>query len=251
MARLAGKVALITGAASGIGRASAYRFAREGAAVLVADIDEAGGAAVAETIRADGGRAGFHRTDVSDPDSVEAAVAAAVAEFGGLNVLYCNAGGTSPRDGRVVDAPIDQLWNTLRLDLFGVWLGCRAAIPRMIAAGGGSIINASSMTALIGRDGADAYTAAKGAVAALTRSLAVSHGRDGIRVNAVAPGATLTERVVRRLDQSAFPQQLLDRHLLGLLQPEDIANVALFLASDEARGITGQVIAVDSGVSIT
>jgi NAD(P)-dependent dehydrogenase (short-subunit alcohol dehydrogenase family) len=121
----------------------------------------------------------------------------------------------------------------------------------MVAAGKGAIVNASSMTALIGRDGADSYTAAKGAVASLTRSLAVEYAADGIRVNAVAPGATLSPRVRARLEAGRFPQQLLDRHLHGLLEPVDIANVVVFLASDNARGLTGQVLAVDSGASIS
>lgn len=251
MSRLKGRVALITGAGSGIGAAAAAIFAREGASVAVSDVDVEAGLRTVDRIASQGQTAEFVEMDVTDPVRVSAGVDQTREQLGPITVLYCNAGGTLPIDGPVGETDIAVMWQTLQRDLGGVWNCSRAVLPGMIEAGGGTVVNASSMTALIGRDGADAYTAAKGAVAALTRSMAVEYAKHGIRVNAVAPGATLSPRVAARLEAGKFPQQLLDRHLLGLLEPEDIANVALFLASHESRGLTGQVIAVDSGVSIT
>ena len=249
--RLAGKTTFITGAGNGIGRSASMLFAAHGAKVAIAERSPEQGAAAAADIVENGGEAIFIETDVGDPASVENAIERTVEAFGSLNVIYNNVGGTGPADGPVTEAPFDEFWRAMRVDVFGTWLCCKYGIPHMARAGGGSIVNVSSMVALIGRPGADCYTAAKGAVASLTRSMAVYHAPQNIRVNALAPGATLTERVVRRLEQRAFPQNLLDRHLMGLLQPEDVANVALFLASDESKGMTGQVIPVDSGTSIT
>lgn len=248
---MARKVAFITGAGNGIGRAAAVMFAAEGAKVAIAEKNRVLGEETAAIVSQRGGEAIFIETDVSEPASVEQAITAAVGEFGALNVLYNNVGGTGPADAPVTEAPFDEFWRAIRIDLFGTWLCCRYGIPHIAAAGGGAIVNVSSMVALIGRPGADCYTAAKGAVASLTRSMAVEYAPKKIRVNALAPGATLTPRVSRRLQQGKFPKNLLDRHLMGLLQPEDVASVALFLASDESKGLTGHVIPVDSGTTIT
>jgi NAD(P)-dependent dehydrogenase (short-subunit alcohol dehydrogenase family) len=251
MARLAGKVAVITGAGAGIGKAAAGLFAREGASVVVSDIDtKVGEAAVAE-IEAAGGTAVFAAADVSLSADVQRVVQTATEHFGKLDIMYNNAGGTRANDGPVTEASDEEFWLTMQRDLFGTWLGCKFAIPEMMRAGGGSVINASSLVALMGRPGRDAYTAAKGAISALTRSVAVRYAPQKIRVNAIAPGITRTERLARRIDQGVIPQYLIDRHILGLLEPIDIANAALFLASDESRMITGQVLAVDSGITIT
>jgi NAD(P)-dependent dehydrogenase (short-subunit alcohol dehydrogenase family) len=166
-------------------------------------------------------------------------------------ILYNNVGGSTNNDGPITTVSNDEFWLKMNVDLFGTWLGCRQVIPHMIAGGGGSIINAVSMCALMGVPNIDAYTCAKGAIAALTRSLAVEFGKDKIRVNAVAPGATMTERVSDRLRDPEKLSTVKDQYLLGLAQPLDIANAVLYLASDEARVTTGQILAVDSGVTIS
>jgi NAD(P)-dependent dehydrogenase (short-subunit alcohol dehydrogenase family) len=250
MARLAGKVAFITGAAVGIGRATAVLFAQEGARLALADIDEAG---LAETAQAaSGGPAAplTLRTDVTDPDSVRDAIAQAEAQFGRIDVLHNNAGGSTAQDGSVTEASLDEFWRVIRLDLFGTVLGCRFGIPALIRAGGGSVINMTSNLALMGIAGRDFYTAAKGGVAALTRSLAVTHGKDRVRVNAIAPSVTLTPRVRALMAGNAALAKMGQSHLLGLGEPEDVAQAALYLASDESRITTGTILRVDSGVTI-
>lgn len=247
MPRLAGKVAFITGAGAGIGRATAIVMAREGARVAVAEIDALAGE---ETAHLAGNGAIAIRTDVTDEESVRASVRQASGHFGGLHVLHNNAGGSTPQDGTVVDAPVEEFWRVIKLDLFGTFLGCRCAIPEILNSGGGSVINMASNLALMGITGRDCYTAAKGGVAALTRSLAVEFAPK-VRVNALAPSVTMTERVKKLAAGNAAVDQLAKSHLLGLIAPEDIANAALFLASDDARMITGQILPVDSGVTIS
>ena len=229
--RLEGKVALITGAGSGIGRAAALREQ---------------GAETAGAITAAGGTALFIATDVSRPESVEAAVRTTVERFGGLQVLYNNAGGATPKDGKVTEIDLDEFWRTIGVDLFGTFLGCRFALPAMIAGGGGAIIYTTSIRAMIGTAGADAYTSAKGGVRALTQALALQWAEHGIRVNAIAPGVILTERVkaLLRADDPIFKKSL-----LGASDPEDVAQMALYLASDESRRVTGAILPMDSGAS--
>lgn len=246
MARLQGKVAVITGAASGIGRASSALFAREGAVVVMADMKrEAGEAAAAEIVKA-GGRAEFVTADVSREEDVRALVDGAAARHGRLDVMYNNAGGATGRDGKVTEMPLDEFWRTMSVDLFGTFLGCRFAIPHMVAGGGGSIINTTSIRALIGTAGADAYTAAKGGVLALTRSLAMQWHVAKIRVNAIGPGVVATERVKAMLRPD---DPLVGKSLMGVLEPDDIAWLALYLASDESRRITGAILPAESGAS--
>jgi NAD(P)-dependent dehydrogenase (short-subunit alcohol dehydrogenase family) len=248
MGRLEGKVALITGAGAGIGRATAVLFAREGARVVIAEIS---GAAGEETAHMAGNGAIAIRTDVTDESSVRSAISTTVDKFGRLDVLHNNAGGSTPQDNTVVDAPIEEFWRVIKLDLFGTFLGCRHGIPALVRSGGGSVINMSSNLALIGIHGRDCYTAAKGAIAALTRSLAVEFAPQRVRVNALAPAATMTERVKKLLAGNPALDKLAQSHLLGLLQPEDVANAALYLACDESRMVTGHVLSVDSGVTIS
>jgi len=251
MSRLAGKVALITGAGTGIGRATASAMAAQGAKVVVAEINAAAGEQTAQIVAQAGGECIAVTTDVTREESVKAAIDTAVRHYGALHILHNNAGGSTPVDSTVVEAPIEEFWRAIRLDLFGTFLGCRFGIPAIIASGGGSVINMASNVALMGISGRDCYTAAKGGIAAITRSMAVEFAPK-VRVNAIAPSATMTDRVRGRLE-AGNPRitKMAAAHLVGLIQPEDIANMAVFLGSDESRMVTGHVYPVDSGITIS
>ncbi len=248
---LTGKVALITGSGSGIGRSAAILFSQAGAKISVADINAEHGTETVNLIEANGGQAIFVECDVSKPEHVKNMISTTVKAFGGLNILYNNAGGSTMMDGPVTEAPDEEFWRVIGLDLYGTFLGCKYAIPELIKAGGGSVINMSSNQALMGIPGRVCYTAAKGGIASMTRAMAVEYGGHKIRVNAIAPSVTLTERVKKLLEQSTEIQKQAERHLVGLAEPEDVANLALYLASDQSALITGQVISVDSGVTIS
>ena len=249
--RLEGKVAFISGAGTGIGRCASELFASEGARVVVAEIDACSGAETAERIRAAGGEALWLETDVTEAGSVRAAIDRAVDQFGRLDVLYCNAGGSTQVDGPVTEAPEEEFWRVIRLDLFGTFLVCKYGIPRLIESGGGSVINTASNVALMAVRGRDCYTAAKGGVASMTRSMAAEYAKHGIRVNAIAPGATRTARVAALAEGNEHVDRLVrEGQLFGWCKPEDIAYMALYLASDESRVTTGQILSVDSGATV-
>ncbi|HZP68940.1 MAG TPA: SDR family oxidoreductase [Pseudolabrys sp.] len=254
MGRLTGKVAFITGGGGGIGRATVERFVEEGAKVAIAEIDEARGEAAAQSARSrasnSGGDAHFIHCDIREPVQVAAAFAETVRRFGGLHILHNNAGGSSPQDSRVTDVPDDEFWRVIKLDLYGTFLCSKLGIPHMIRSGGGSIINMTSIVALRALPGRDCYTSAKGAIAALTRSMAVEYAGDRIRVNAIAPGVVLTDRVKKLLAGSKDIEKLAATHLLGLGLPIHMADIAVYLASDESAITTGQIISVDSGATI-
>jgi NAD(P)-dependent dehydrogenase (short-subunit alcohol dehydrogenase family) len=259
MGRLQGKVAFITGAGSGIARAAARLFTQEGARVAIAELKPELGRASEQWVREGGGEATFIETDVTKEDSVRGAIGQTVERYGKLDVLYNCAGGSVVEDTRVTDVDM-WVWNhTQSLDLLGTFLCCRHGIPELIKAGGGAIVNMSSVVALRGAFPVHVYTAAKGGVIALTRAMACEYAQNGIRVNVICPGVVLTDRVKQRfgetMDAPAKTPQTQrikvdwKQYPFATGQPEDIARVALFLASDESRMITGAVIPADGGLS--
>lgn len=248
--RLADKVAFITGGGSGIGRASAELFAREGATIAVADRDAAAAEAVAQAIGAAGGRALALVGDVGRAPDVERMVQEAVAAFGRIDVLLSCAG--QELVAGVLETPEEAWDRVLDTNLKGIYLVARAVLPQMLRQGGGSIVNVASQLALVGAERFAAYTASKGGVLSLTRSMALDHARQGIRVNALCPGAVDTPLLRRQFEQGAGPQGTLEDlarlHPVGRLgRPEEIAAAALFLASDEASFMTGAALVVDGG----
>jgi len=255
VARLAGRVALIPGGAWGIGRAAAELFAREGAKVAVADVDENAGSSLARLL---GEAALFVRTDVTDEAGVQAAVAAAEKRFGKLDILFNCAGGSISADAPVGKVGVAAVWGkTMQLDLLGTIHCCHHALPAIVRAGGGAVINMSSGAALRGASPAHIYTAAKGGILSLTRALAGTYAKDNVRVNAICAGRILTERILARYGTPDSPKPAEDQNADARVKdypfwvgtPADIAGIALFLASDESRMITGAAIPADGGRS--
>jgi NAD(P)-dependent dehydrogenase (short-subunit alcohol dehydrogenase family) len=251
MARLEGKVAVITGAGSGIGRVAASLFAAEGAKVVVADVVADQAEAAVADIEAAGGTATAVTVDVSDEAQVGSMIDHAVASYGGVHVLFNNAGIFPDDDGGVHDTPPATWQKVMDVNLKGVWLGCRAAVPAMLDSGGGSIVNVASFVALVGAATAQmAYTASKGGVLAMTRELAVEYARKGIRANSICPGPIETPLLAELLSDPARRQRRLVHIPIGRFgRPEEIAKAALFLASDDASFVTGSALVVDGGIT--
>jgi NAD(P)-dependent dehydrogenase (short-subunit alcohol dehydrogenase family) len=249
--RLTDKVALITGAGSGIGREAALLFAAEGAAVVAVDRDDAAATATAAAVTDQGGRAISVMADVSRSADCQAMVDAAEREFGALHVLFNNAGVMLADDGDA-QSTTEEVWDaTLDINAKGVFLGCKFGIPAIKRAGGGSIINTASFVALMGAATPQiAYTASKGAVLSMTRELAVIHARQNIRVNALCPGPLRTELLMKVLDTEAKHQRRLVHIPVGRFgEAGEIAQAALFLASDESSFVTGAEFVVDGGIT--
>jgi NAD(P)-dependent dehydrogenase (short-subunit alcohol dehydrogenase family) len=251
MARLDGKVALITGAGNGMGRCAAELFAGEGARIVVADSDEQLGADTVTAITDDGGEAAFVKVDVSNDDQVAAMISFAVERFGGLHVLYNNAGIFPADDGGVTETPESTWERVMDVNLKGVWLGCKHGIPALLSSGGGSIVNVASFVAIVGAATAQiAYTASKGGVLSMTREIAVEYARQGIRANSLCPGPIATPMLEELMSDPARRQRRMVHIPMGRLgQAEELAKAALFLASDESSFMTGASLVVDGGIT--
>jgi NAD(P)-dependent dehydrogenase (short-subunit alcohol dehydrogenase family) len=250
--RFVGRCAVVTGAGAGVGRATALRLAAEGAAVVVADIAAEAARGTVDLISQAGGEAVDQVTDVSDEESVRAMVARAVETYGRLDILHNNAAALSAdvygRDLGVVELDL-QVWNrAMAVNAGGVLLGCKHAVPAMRASGGGSIVSTVSVAAFHGGDDHAAYGSSKATVTALTRYVASMYGRDAIRCNAVAPGLIMSQTARAALSEEQLAEFAIERALPWAAEPEDIAAVVTWLCSEEARGITGQTIVVDSGI---
>jgi NAD(P)-dependent dehydrogenase (short-subunit alcohol dehydrogenase family) len=248
--RLADKVALITGAASGIGRATALLFAREGAAVSVVDVDETSGQSVVQAIVDGGGRAIFLRCDVSQAADCQRAVQRTADELGGLDILFNNAG--IIRRATILETTEAQWDRVMAVNVKSVFLMSKYAIPWMVQAGGGVIINTASGWGLVGGRNAVSYCASKGALVNMTRAMALDHAEQNIRVNCICPGDTDTPLLREEARQIGEPEerflaQAAQRPLQRIGRPEDIAQAALYLASDASSFVTGTALVVDGG----
>lgn len=251
MGRLDGRVAIVTGGGGSMGREAALLFAAEGARVVVADSDEPAALRTTSEVRAAGGAVAARVVDVTRPAEVQAMVDFAVQTFGGLHVLHNNAGILPGDDAGLLDTPETTWHRVLEVNLTGVWLGCRAAVPAMLRSGGGAIVNVASMVALLGSATPQvAYTASKGGVLALTREVAVEYARRGIRVNALCPGPIDTPLLAELLADRQQRQRRFVHIPMGRLgRPEELARAALFLACDDSSFMTGAALVVDGGIT--
>lgn len=245
--RLLGKNAIVTGGGSGIGRAAAIRFASEGAAVAVADVDGNSGEETVSLIKNTGGNAIFVKTDVADSSQIKALIETTSTTFGSLHIMFNNAGiGNS--EVRSVDLTEEEWDKVIDINLKGVFLGIKYAVPELIKAGGGAIINTSSLLGLKGQKYVSAYNASKAGVVVLTKNAALEYGKYNIRVNAIAPGVIDT-KIIENWRQNERKWPIISRaNALGRIgTPDEVANAVLFLASDEASFITGATLSVDGG----
>jgi NAD(P)-dependent dehydrogenase (short-subunit alcohol dehydrogenase family) len=249
--RLDGKVALITGGASGMGMVASRLFAAEGARVVLTDLADDAGEAVAKEIEAEGGEAAYVHADVASESDARDMVATAVERFGGLHVLYNNAGVMLADDGSVHSTDVSIWDRTLAINVKGVAFGCKYGVPAMIDSGGGSIINVASFVAWMGAATSQtAYTASKGAVLAMTREIAVEYARKGVRCNALCPGPIDTPLLAELLSDPARRQRRFVHIPMGRLgRADELAKAALFLASDDSSFMTGASLIVDGGIT--
>lgn len=249
--RLENKVAVITGGGSGIGLATSLLFAKEGASVVVADVNEESGQATVKQITDAGGKAIFVRADVSSAEQTENMIATAENTYGALHIVFNNAGISHAEDDDAINTTEDVWDITMNINVKGVFLGCKYGIPAIRRAGGGSIINTASFVATLGAATPQlAYTASKGAVLSMTRELATIHAREGIRVNALSPGPLRTELLMKYLNTDEKKNRRLVHIPMGRFgEAEEIANAALFLASDESSFVTGTNFLVDGGIT--
>ncbi len=248
--RLEGKIALITGGASGQGRVAAQRFAAEGAKVALSDVNEEGGVQTMHMVQENGGEAFFVQGDVSAEGSAKAMVEAAVRQYGALHILYNNAGIVGANvDSDVTHLSVDTWDRILNINLRGIFLCSKYAVPALIQAGGGSVINTASIAGLIGSPFAGhAYTASKGGVIALTRAMAMAYAPQHVRVNAICPGGVETPMTAHFKAEDAQWQHYIDSHPLGRVgTPEDIVHLAVYLASEESSWVTGSIFTIDGG----
>jgi NAD(P)-dependent dehydrogenase (short-subunit alcohol dehydrogenase family) len=251
--RLQNKVAIITGAGRGIGLAGAKAFVREGAKVVVAEVNPELGKRAESVLRQSGGEALFIPADCGDSAQVQAMIAAAWERYGAIHVLYNNASIFTPADHPVTELPEAEWERILRVNLWSVFLCSKYAVPRIIASGGGAVINTGSSASLMGIPGCDAYTATKGATVSLTRSMAVEYGPQGVRVNCICPAGIETEMVkASNLDNPDFDAKFFFSRapLRRFGQPEEVANLAVFLASDESSYLNGAIVRADGGITI-
>jgi NAD(P)-dependent dehydrogenase (short-subunit alcohol dehydrogenase family) len=251
--RLSDKVIIVTGGGSGMGRTASTMFAAEGAKVVVVDVGESGGRETERLVREAGGEATFVRADISSERDAKAMVAAAMEAFGRVDVLYNNAGIMPEEDHSVLDTPVEAWDRVMAVNVRGVFLACKHAIPRMLEQGSGSVINIASFVAILGCSvPQDAYTASKGAVLALTRSLAVQFAGQGVRSNAISPGPIETPLLMDWLLADEAAKQLrLARNPTGRFgKPEEVVNLAIYLASDESRWTNGANFVIDGGISV-
>ncbi len=254
--RLSGKTTIITGAGSGIGRAAALRFAQEGASVLVLELDHENGQSVVSEIEQMGGTAAFYQLDVSDWNQVKNVFEDIDAKYSNVDVLYNNAAVFWGEKDAAIDAlDIEVLEQIIRINLFGTMYCSKAVIPLMKKRQGGSIIHTSSSCGIIGVPNCDAYSASKGGIISLTRSMAVEYGPDGIRTNCIAPAAILTPMIYERdLNKSTFNEEEFLTKGTPLRKwgsSEDISNIALFLASDESSYMNGAILVADGGITVS
>jgi NAD(P)-dependent dehydrogenase (short-subunit alcohol dehydrogenase family) len=251
MTRLAGKVALITGAGNGMGRAASLLFAAEGARIVVADALDQSGHSTVEAIANAGGEAAFVHVDVTDENEVAEMIRFAVGTFGGLHVLYNNAGIMPGDDGGTTETGVPTWDRVMNVNLRGVWLGCKHGIPAIVDSGGGSIVNVASFVALMGAATPQiAYTASKGGVLAMTREIAVEWARRGVRCNALCPGPVDTPLLAELMSDPEWARRRLVHIPMGRpARAEELAKAALFLASDDSSYMTGAALTVDGGIT--